>query len=214
MLTLVSNTENQNSLVNLDFESIMEVLKMYLVHSSVNTKVHTLSWIHHLFSEAEFKMSEQAGKENLLPVLLNILNDSSDEVVLEGLTVIADIVKSTKSKSGAEFDEKKYKELLESLLDLFKADKNFLDKRGMLIIKQLCALLNAEYIYRTFAEILFKEEQNSKFVSTMVRKLNSILFTASELFELRSSLRNIQNPRSGSLFECLYKVSSSIESII
>lgn len=201
MLTLVSQKENQD----LDFESIMDVLKMYLVHSSVSTKVHTLSWIHHLFAEAENEMSEQAGKESLLPILLNILNDSSDAVVLEGLTVIADIVKSTKSKSGAEFDEKKYKELLESLLDLFKADKTFLDKRGMLIIKQLCALLNAEYIYKTFAEILTQDEQNSKFVSTIVRKLNSILFTASELFELRSLLRNIRNSRSASLFECLYK---------
>ena len=147
MQSLVSRKDNKSALTNLDFESVMEVLKMYLVHSSVATKVHTLSWIHHLFAEAEVEMAEQAGKEDLLPVLLNILNDSSDEVVLEGLTVIADIVKSTKRQKGAEFDKEKYKELLESLLDLFKADKGFLDKRGMLIIKQLCALLNAEYIY-------------------------------------------------------------------
>jgi vacuole morphology and inheritance protein 14 len=201
MLELVSSKENRNALVNLDLESVMEVLKMYLVHSSVNTKVNALRWIHHLFSEAQNEMSDHAS--NLFPVLLNILNDTSDEVVLEGLAVIADIVKSTRDKD-TDFNQIKYREFLESLLKLFKDDSLFLENRGTLIIKQLCALLNAEYIYRTFAEILSKDGENLKFTSIMVRKLNNILFTSSELFELRSTMRNIQNPNSAKLFECLY----------
>lgn len=201
MLDLVSSKENHDALANLDLESIMEVLKMYLVHNLVNTKVNSLRWIHHLFSEVQNEMSDHAG--NLLPVLLNILNDNSDEVVLEGLTVIADIVKSTKDKA-ADVNEVKYREFLESLLKLFKDDKDFLESRGTLIIKQLCALLNAEYIFRILAEILSREGENMKFASIMVRKLNNILFTSSELFELRTTLRNIQNPKSARLFECLY----------
>lgn len=202
MLDLVSLKENKNALTSVDLESVMEVLKMYLVHSSVNTKVHTLSWIHHFFIEAESEMSKHA--DNLLPVLLNILNDSCDEVVLEVLSVIADIVNSSKEKN-TEFNQLKYREFLDSLLQMFRQDKNFLDNRGSLIIKQLCALLNAEYIYRTLAEILSNDKENARFVSIMVRKLNSILFTSSELFELRSTLRNIQNPKSAELFKCLYK---------
>lgn len=196
-MELVSH--NQGALANLDLESVMEVLKMYCVHDSKNTKVNALKWIHHLFTEAQNEISDHAS--NLFPVLLNILNDVSDEVVLEGLTVIADIVKSSKDKGT---DQVKYREFLEKLLKLFKEDKDFLESRGSLIIKQLCALLNAEYIYQTLAEILSKEGENVKFTSIMVRKLNNILFTSSELFDLRTTLRNIQNPKSAALFECLY----------
>lgn len=201
MLELVSSKNNRAALAKLDLESVMGVLKMYLVHNSVHTKVNALRWIHHLFSEVEVEMSNHAS--NLFPVLLNILNDASDEVVLEGLAVIADIVKSTKDKE-MDFNQIKYREFLESLLKLFKEDKDFLENRGTLIIKQLCALLNAEFIYRTLAEILSQDSENVKFTSIMVRKLNNIMFTSSELFELRTTLRNIQNPKSASLFECLY----------
>jgi vacuole morphology and inheritance protein 14 len=201
MFELISAKNNQEALKTLDLESVMEVLKMYLVHSSVNTKVNSLRWIHHLFIQNERGMSEHAS--NLLPVLLSNLNDSSDEVVLEGLSVIADIVNSFRDKDN-DFNQTKYRSFLESLLQLFKDDKEFLENRGTLIIKQLCALLNAEYIYRTLAEILSNESESGKFDAVMVRKLNNILFTSSELFELRSTLRNIQNPSSASLFQCLY----------
>lgn len=202
MMELVSSKKNREALAtSLDLESVMEVLKMYMVNNSVNTKVNALKWIHTLFSEAESEMSNHAS--NLFPALLNILNDANDEVVLEGLAVIADIVKSTKNKTN-EFNQTKYREFLESLLKLFKNDKDFLENRGALIIKQLCTLLNAEYIYKTLAEILSKDYDNVKFISIMVRKLNNIMFTSSELFELRSTLRDIQNPKSANLFQSLY----------
>lgn len=200
MFELVSSRNNPDAVKLIDLESVMEVLKMYLVHSSVNTKVNSLRWIHHLFTECEGEMGQHAS--SLLPVLLGTLSDSSEEVVLEGLTVIADIVNSTRDSNERDH-RKKYKEFLESLLRLFKENKELLENRGTLIIKQLCALLNAEDIYRTLAEILSTESE-SKFDAMMVRKLNTILFTSSELFELRSTLRNIQDPKSASLFQCLY----------
>ena len=45
-----------------------------------------------------------------------------------------------------------------NLLELFSTDRKLLDTRGSLIIRQLCLNLNNERIYRTFAEILEKEE--------------------------------------------------------
>ena len=45
-----------------------------------------------------------------------------------------------------------------NLLELFSTDRELLNKRGSLIIRQLCLNLNTERIYRTFAEILEKEE--------------------------------------------------------
>lgn len=61
------------------------------------------------------------------------------------------------------------------------------------MFSQLCILLNAEVIYRIFAEIIFEETTNFKFASTMVRTLNTILLTTSELFELRVHLKDITN---------------------
>lgn len=65
--------------------------------------------------------------------------------------------------------------------------------RFQIHFSQLCILLNAEVIYRIFAEIIFEETSNLKFASTMVRTLNTILFTTSELFELRMHLKDITN---------------------
>lgn len=61
------------------------------------------------------------------------------------------------------------------------------------LFRQLCILLNAEIIYRIFAEIIAEETPNLKFASTIIRTLNTILLTTSELFELRMLLKDIGN---------------------
>lgn len=52
-------------------------------------------------------------------------------------------------------------------------------------------LLNAEDIYRTLAQILL-QETNLKFASLMVEQLNMILLTSSELYELRTELKDLK----------------------
>lgn len=185
-----------NNLKNLDLDSVMEVLRQYLGHSSVHTKVAVLKWIHHLFTEIHEEMSIHSV--SLFPVLLGVLSDSSDDVVLQGLVVLAEIINSTSADD--EYKQKQYRKFLVSLLNLFSEEKSFLENKGSLIIRQLCVLLNAELIYRTFAEIICEETTNIKFASTMVRTLNTILLTASELFDLRNSLKDIRNKVSVSLY--------------
>uniref|UniRef100_A0A1Q3FD56 Protein VAC14 homolog n=1 Tax=Culex tarsalis TaxID=7177 RepID=A0A1Q3FD56_CULTA len=205
LLELVSTSENkQKNLSAMDLAPVMEVLRQYLIHSSVPTKIAALKWVHHLFTEVHDEMSRQHAN-NLFPVLLrDCLSDSSDEVVLQAIVVLAEIVNSATAK-GSDFDQLQYRHFLMELLTLFSENKIFLENRGTLIIRQLCRLLNAEYIYRTFAEILQEESTNLKFASTMVRTLNMILLTTSDLFELRNTLRDIKNEKSASLFECLYR---------
>ncbi|XP_001861850.2 protein VAC14 homolog [Culex quinquefasciatus] len=205
LLELVSTSENKEKNLNaMELDSVMEVLRQYLIHSSVPTKIAALKWVHHLFTEVHDEMSRKHAK-NLFPVLLrDCLSDSSDEVVLQAIVVLAEIVNSA-TASGSGFDQRQYRHFLMELLTLFSENKIFLENRGTLIIRQLCRLLNAEYIYRTFAEILQEESTNLKFASTMVRTLNMILLTTSDLFELRNTLRDIRNEKSASLFECLYR---------
>lgn len=185
---------------DLDIKSVMEVLRQYLAHSSVNTKVAAMQWIHHLFTE--LKHDEMADHAVVLfPVLLDVLSDGSDEVVLQGLEVLAALT----SDRDPETKNQQYRKLLLSLLNLFSEEKAFLENKGGLIIRQLCVLLNPELVFRTFADIIMDETANIKFASTMVRTLNLILLTSSELFELRTTLRNITDPKSALLFECLYR---------
>lgn len=68
----------------------------------------------------------------------------------------------------------------------------------------MCVLLNSEDIYRTLAEIL-KAEENLKFATIMVENLNTILLTSSELFELRSKLKELKTEVSIFVFESTLK---------
>lgn len=47
---------------------------------------------------------------------------------------------------------------MHNLLELFSTDRKLLETRGSLIIRQLCLNMSTEKIYRTFAEIIEKEE--------------------------------------------------------
>lgn len=52
--------------------------------------------------------------------------------------------------------------------------------------------MNSEDIYKTLAEILL-DESDLKFASLMVEQLNVILLTSSELYELRTSLKDLNS---------------------
>lgn len=60
-----------------------------------------------------------------------------------------------------------------NLLELFSTDRGLLDSRGSLIIRQLCLNLNTEKIYRTFAEILEKEEVRHRPVGSFIHPLTA-----------------------------------------
>ena len=94
-----------------------------------------------------------------------------------------------------------------NLLELFSTDRRLLELRGSLIICQLCMSLNTERIYRTFAEILEKEEvscfdftmfkrlnvmQDLEFARVIVQKLNIILITSPELSDFRKRLKSLE----------------------
>lgn len=62
MLELVSSKSDMSQIFkHLDLDSIMEVLRQYLAHSSVDTKVAVLKWIHHLFTEAKDKVIHRSN---------------------------------------------------------------------------------------------------------------------------------------------------------
>lgn len=60
-----------------------------------------------------------------------------------------------------------------------------------LVCRQLCLLLQAEDIYKCFSEILLHEE-DMKFAAVMIQTLSTILLTSTELFELRTQLKDLK----------------------
>lgn len=88
--------------------------------------------------------------DGTFPALLKTLSDPSEEVIKYDLQLLAQI--------SSHSEEAYFRSFMINLLELFSTDRRLLDQRGSLIIRRLCLNLNTEKIYRTFAEILEKEE--------------------------------------------------------
>uniref|UniRef100_H2YAI8 Vacuolar protein 14 C-terminal Fig4-binding domain-containing protein n=1 Tax=Ciona savignyi TaxID=51511 RepID=H2YAI8_CIOSA len=103
-----------------------------------------------------------------------------------------------------------FTKFISRLLRYFKSDPKLLEERSSFIIRQLCALLNAENVFRALSTALtFSSEQEQvedpRFCSHTIKKLNTILMTSSELSELREKLKNKSGKENSDLFCCLYK---------
>ncbi len=97
--------------------------------------------------------------DGTFPALLKTLSDTSEEVIKYDLQLLAQISSLS--------EETYFRSFMINLLELFSTDRRLLDQRGSLIIRQLCLNLNTEKIYRTFAEILEKEEVSDVYDSFM-----------------------------------------------
>lgn len=74
----------------------------------------------------------------------------------------------------------------------------------LLIFRQLCQLLTAEDIFKSFSQIIV-DEADVSFACKIVQTLNTILLTSAELFELRTQLKNLDTqvcPHLMKFFQC------------
>merc|ERR1711915_651701 len=176
-----------------------------LQRGTVQSKVAALNWIYHLFIQIPIQMFQFI--DDIFPVLLKTLSDHSDEGVILDLQVLAEISSSKigrNSSTDPAGTSPHFKQFILSLLKLFSADRNLLEAKGSFIIRQLCVLLSSEDIYRSISELLVLED-NLKFARLMVETLSTILLTSSELFELRTKLKELNSKESCHLFCCLYQ---------
>lgn len=112
------------------------------------TRVSALGWLMELVRLTSKKSQSVVGlRAEILPALLKTLSDPSEAVIKKDLELLAQI-----SKNDDYFNQ-----LMANLLALFSSDRNLLEQRGSLIIRQLSLSLNAERIYKTLAELLEKE---------------------------------------------------------
>jgi vacuole morphology and inheritance protein 14 len=191
-MALINSTEDV-----FELEPILRTLTNELLSEHVSTRVATLHWIHMLHEKDHQEMNKSMG--DLLPALLKTVSDPADEVVLMNLQVLARI----------SLNEVQFLRVLNSLVQLFMEDRPLLETRGALVIRKLCAFLEARDIYIALADIL-STKRDLDFISIMVQTLNLILVTAPELAILRKLLQASLKPNSSAkdkevfykLFKC------------
>ncbi|KAI8538717.1 hypothetical protein RHMOL_Rhmol09G0125800 [Rhododendron molle] len=175
-----------------DVGAILSIARRQLSSEWEATRIEALHWISTLLNRhrAEVLLS----LNDIFETLLKALSDPSDEVVLLVLEVHACIAK----------DPPNFRQLVVFLVHNFRIDATLLEKRGALIVRRLCVLLDAERVYRELSTIL-EGECDLDFATIMVQALNLILLTSSELSELRGLLKHsLVNPAGKDLFLSLY----------
>ncbi|KAJ1548127.1 hypothetical protein HK096_004313 [Nowakowskiella sp. JEL0078] len=177
-----------------DYQPVVKTLTLQFQNEHEETRIASMEWLLMLHR----KLPRKVIDDTTFSALLKALSDTSEEVVRRDLELLAQISQISDSNYFSRF--------ILNMLTLFSTDRRLLETRGSLIIRQLCLSLEPERIYRTFSEILEKDEVlDLEFVSTMVQNLNIILITAPELLDLRRRLRNLDSRDGTYLFTTLYK---------
>lgn len=175
-----------------DVGAILSIAKRQLSSEWEATRIEALHWIGTLLSRHRAEVL--SFFDDIFYTLLGTLSDPSDEVVLLVLDVHACIAR----------DVQHFCHLIAYLVRNFQTNHALLEKRGPLIIRRLCILLDAERVYRELSTIL-DGEADLDFASIMVQALNLILLTSSELAELRALLKkSLINAAGKDLFVSLY----------
>lgn len=191
----LANSQQQEDTDLFDYQATVNELTIQFLSEFEETRVAALKWLIMLHQKAPKKIL--AMDDGTFPALLKTLSDSSEEVIKHDLQLLAQISSSS--------EENYFKAFMINLLELFSTDRRLLETRGSLIIRQLCLNLNTEKIYRTFAEILEKED-DLEFASVIVQKLNIILITSPELADFRKRLKSLETRQDGqALFTTLYR---------
>ncbi|RZC74862.1 hypothetical protein C5167_050339 [Papaver somniferum] len=175
-----------------DISAILSIARRQLSSEWEATRIEALHWIATLLTRHRAEVL--SFLDDIFDTILKVLSDPSDEVVLLVLEVHACIAR----------DAPQFRQLVVYLMHNFRVDHSLLEKRGALIIRRLCVLLDAERVYRQLSSIL-EEETDLDFASIMVQALNLILLTSSELSELRALLKgSLVNAAGKDLFVSLY----------
>ncbi|KAG5608419.1 hypothetical protein H5410_019700 [Solanum commersonii] len=159
-----------------DVGAILSVARRQLSSEWEATRIESLHWMWTLLNGHRSEVL--VFLNDVFDTLLRALSDPSDEVVLLVLEVHACIAE----------DPQHFRQLVVFLVHSFQHDHSLLEKRGALIIRRLCVLLNAERVYRELSTIL-EAESDLDFASVMVQALNLILLTSPELSDLREDLK-------------------------
>jgi vacuole morphology and inheritance protein 14 len=179
LFTLITESDlNQDhELSKLDLTGVLSTILELCVNELEETRLGCLEWLLMLHKKSSTFVLKFP---NLLPTVFQILSDPVEDVVKRALQLVAQISSFSES---SQFDS-----LMADILSLFSKDRNLLESRGSLIVRQLCLALSPEDVYRSFSQVLEKED-DLEFAGTMITNLNIILITSVEFINMRKRFR-------------------------
>lgn len=162
----------------LNFDPLLSTLRSELVNKDETTRLASLLWISMLLERDAAQVL--AKIDTLFPLLVDrLLCDTTDSVVMGDLDVLARIA----------CDDHHFDRVLTNVVRLFCVNRDLLESRGTMIIRNLCRQLDSKKIFMTIARILL-DEKDLPFAEVMIQTLNHILLTSNELLELRRLLQH------------------------
>ncbi|KAL3921109.1 MAG: hypothetical protein SGPRY_005015 [Prymnesium sp.] len=172
-----------------DMQTLLHALSSHLASQYVPTLVASLEWVHMLLRKSASRVMQLS--QQIWPALFGCLTNASEEVVRLDIEALARMAPN----------QLHFTPLIDHLLKLFKSERNLLEGRGALIVRQLCVLLDPHNVFETLAGGL-EHEEDLDFASQMIQMLNLILLTSQEAMELRILLKK---PSDGApLFRTIY----------
>lgn len=147
-----------------EFMEIMPVIKGMLVVKKSDTAGSALIWMKNLLQIFSHQLLPQI--DDVLPILIEKLQDSEDSVIQNVIDVLGNI----------SLHEDYFHLVIEKILENFHSNIDFLNTRMQIVIKKLCTILDSQKLYMAFAEKLLKYEKVS-FISSVVQTFDLILLT-------------------------------------
>ncbi|OAV99037.1 hypothetical protein PTTG_02423 [Puccinia triticina 1-1 BBBD Race 1] len=184
----------------LDYALTVNALTLQFLNEYEETRLAALKWLMMLHNKVPNKILTL--EDGTFPALLKTLSDDSEAVIRYDLELLSQI--SLRSLMNTEEEGYYFRHFMWNLLSLFGTDRNLLESRGNLIVRILCKNLNAERIYKSFAEYL-EADEDLEFASSMVQNLTLIMITSPELSDMRRKLKQLETKESVQLFTHLYR---------
>ena len=176
-----------------EMHTVLHALASHLGSQFTPTLLAALNWVHMLLRKSAARV--MGLSQQLWPALFNVLTNASEEVVrlsIEALAIMAP-------------HDNHFEPFCAHLLDLLRRERPLLDRRGAMIVRQLCELLEPHRVFTTLALGLTREEDQD-FAAHMVGALNLIVLTSPEAVEMRALLKGaVRHAEGAAFFTTLYR---------
>lgn len=176
---LIELTTKYDTTDKINYGPIVNILTLHFLDSNVTTKIACLDWLILTYSKNPQQLIDHDESTHL--TVLKSLSDKDPRLISKALELISDLCNGS--------NEAYIKKFLKNLLKLFKENDKLLKTRSNYIIRQLCAKLSPERIYKTLSSIVEMDDDIS-FVRMVIYSLTTNLITSPELSSLRKKLRS------------------------
>ncbi|CDH10949.1 probable Vacuole morphology and inheritance protein 14 [Zygosaccharomyces bailii ISA1307] len=191
LVKLCNDYDHQKDPNVIAYGSIVNSLTLQFFDSRVDAKIACLDWLLLIYQKAPNQILEH--NDSMFLTLLKSLSDEDDRLIEKALSLLSSLCSDSNDNYIRKF--------LQDFLTLLKRDCKLLKTRANFIMRQICARLSPERIYKEISPLLDPHD-DIVFVRMMIQILSTNLLTASEVASLRKKLRNGDD---GMFFNTLFK---------